>query len=295
MKKIILFCLIIVFNSYTQEGGNAGLAVLKSPLTAWQMALGEQLTVGREATWTNPALMAGNTSVTLLINHEKWISDVDANFIGIQIPTGNWVLSAQYFISQVEGLEVRTAATETPVSLTDAHFLYGKISAGYRWNENIFIGSSIKMISEKIYTSWNQGYALDFALTYFHKDIPLSISAMAANLGSTHKLRTESTIMPFLFAVGAKYQILEIPQRYNLDLTTEIRKSRSTNTKISIGAEFSLFNIVHFQSGYILNDEYKNFSAGMQVSWNNMRFGIGWLPMSNDFSDKKSFSFNIDF
>lgn len=294
MKQIIGILILSVTILLSSEGGEAGFAVLKAPLTTWQSGIGEKMTVGRDASWTNPSALGLVNDVTTIINHDKWFNDINSNHIGIQIPVGNWVFSGQYYISQIDGIEVRTAPTEIPAAETDAHYLYGKLGVAYQLNNNIFLGISGKFLSEKIFSNWNQGYALDFAGLYKFDQIPLLISGLLANIGSTQNLQNEQTELPFLYALGIDYQIWQ-KESYEVNLLSEFRKSTSSSVKMSLGSELGIWHTIYIQLGYIFNDEYKSFTAGTQVEWQNFRLGVSWVPLGSDFGDKTSFSFNVVF
>ena len=294
MKNIIIYLLINMAILSASEGGQSGFAVLKVPLTTWQSGIGEIMTVGMDASWTNPAALVLDEDVSAIINHDKWFSDISSNHLGLKIPMGNWAISGQYYISQIEGLEVRTAPTELPDTETDAHYMYGKLGLSYQYDESIMLGVSAKFLSEKIFSNWNQGYAFDIAGLYKFNSIPLLVSALLANIGSMENLQNDETELPFLYALGADYRLLT-KETYELNVLGEFRKSTSSPFKFSLGSELGIWQTIYFQLGYIFNEEYKSFTAGTQVEWKNFRLGVSWVPMGSDFGDKTSFSVKVVF
>jgi len=281
--------------SIAGPGGDAGFPVLKQPLSAWQSGLGEQLILGRDATWTNPALAARQENVTMILNYEKWFTDVTASHLGAHFPIGDWVVSTQFYLTQVSGLEVRTAATEVPVTDTDAHYLFAKVGIGYQLSDQISLGLSGKYIGEKIFTSTSQGMALDFAAYYKFNEIPAEVSILLANLGSTDNLLNESTPLPLLFGIAGSYGILQDYESVNVNLIYEAKTSQSSEFKNTFGAEIGLWDVMYVQLGYMLNEEIKSFTAGTQVSWKGFRIGFAWVPVTSDFGDRTSFSLVVDF
>jgi hypothetical protein len=292
--KILLF-FIFVFMAFAQDGGNAGLAVLKMPVSSWQSGIGGAMSVGRDAGWTNQSAAAFNGNVSVMINYEEWFEDVYSSSLGAHFPAGDFVITTQLFLNQVSGLEVRTAATEAPLAVTDAHILYGKLGAGYRVNENLAMGLSLKYIGERIFSENSQGYAADLSAYYKFAEMPVELSLLLANLGKMGNLRNEATDLPFCFALGGKYKMIFAAGQIGVNLISEVRKSISSETKISLGSEILLLDMVAFQLGYLFNDELTGFTAGSHVYWEKMRFGMAWVPAASDFGDHLSFSLAVSF
>ena len=290
-----LWIFALVATVFGGDGGGAGLPVLKAPVSSWQSALGEVMTLGEDGSWTNQSQAAWLNDVNVMMNYESWFTDVSSSFLGAHFPAGNFVISTQLFFNQINGLEVRTAATEQPDALTEAHTIYAKLGAGYRVNDRISVGLSVKYIGEKIFSEGSQGYAVDLSGSYRMETVPLEFSLLVANLGKMDNLLYESTQLPLLFAAGAKYGMMLYYDQIELNLIGEVRESNSASTKVTLGSEINMLRMLAFQVGYILNDDLKSFTMGTHVYYKKFRFGMGWVPTASDFGDHFSFSLAVSF
>jgi hypothetical protein len=292
--RLVFVILTLVFSYLSaQNGGDAGFAVLKQPLTTWQMNLGENLSSGADAAWTNPAALMQYRGVTAQLNHSNWLAAVQANHIGVIIPLDNWAMAFQFHQSAVDDIEIRSSPTTLPGAYNSSYLMYGRFSLGYRFSQQWQFGLAAKIIAENLYSQWNQGYAFDFAGRYTFANLPLQLNLLLANIGGSGKVIDENTDLPMLVAAGAAYEVVEYNEYLCVTLVSEYRQGLSLRPRLSIGTELEFWQILQLQAAYLANVEYRSFSAGLHLNWQAFRIGIGWLPMQSGFADKTSFSLQV--
>jgi hypothetical protein len=294
MKKFMLSILFVFVALQAAE--NSGFPVLRLPLMTGQNAIGEQLLLGDDAAWSNAALLTRyRTRSVAGIYHEQWLEDIQTNNIGIIMPAQNFTFGAQFNIQQIDNIEVREGPSLQPLSYTDAHYLYGKVSVGFMAMDNLSAGVSFKYLHEKIFSSGNDGYALDFAGHYRITEYGIEASAAILNLGSMGELGAETTSLPTTYAAAVQYDFSNLVNDVPATLYAEFKKSDNSDAIVSLGGQYIFAEVLALQAGYLLNSSEKSYTLGGQIRWQHYHFGAAWIPMNNDFGDRLSFSFLLHF
>ena len=138
---------------------------------------------------------------------------------------------------------------------------------------------SYKYLYEGIYTDEDNGYALDFGLTYTQLINGLTIGASYRNLGSMNILKNEATVLPADFRVGASYNYPLTD--YKMDFTVLAgyqNYTKQNESHIHLGGEVLYDRTFAVRVGYLTNDYTKSFSAGFGVFWKGINLDYAYVP-----------------
>ncbi len=98
------------------------------------------------------------------------------------------------------------------------------------------------------------------------------------NLGSEVKFAEEGYPLPTIFSAGVGYTLLNI-DNHSLRLALQADFPLHDDISVSVGTEYSLFNLAYLRAGYTFNSVERSFSAGFGA-----RLALGFTEYALDYT-----------
>lgn len=297
MKKVVFILSLFWVLSQTVYGSN-GMAFLKIGAGARAAAMAEAYTaVANDATglFWNPAGIVQAPTRQIVLSHNQWLNDVTHDFIGLVFPNKNSALGLSLILNNIEGLERRTIASETPIAEFSAHDLWAGLSYARRIGSRGNIGLTAKYLYEKIYLETASGLAFDLGAQYrIQENSNLVFAAVIQNIGATTALRQEKIRLPLTFRAGLAWRLpMVLPGKtlFSLDLM----QVRDENTHINLGAEYTWRQRIAMRVGYQTGFEDKGLAAGFGLIFGFFNFHYAFVPFGADFNHTHRFELGLKF
>jgi hypothetical protein len=298
MKKIVYFILIFCSTISAQSAGNSGLAFLKLGFGARNISMGD---VGTEisndvsAFFYNPAKLADNEDNEVMIMHNSWIQGTTSEIFAVKTSVLDLPLAFGVDVTNINNIEVRTAATDNPEATFNANYFAGSISTGFDVFDNITFGATVKYLYEGLYSDEATGWGLDFGLNYKTPIDGLNAAMVIKNLGSTNDLKNESTKLPTEFRVGPAYEI-NLFNKFDVTTAVEFQKYLPTfDSHINFGAEILYDNLIALRAGYQSAYESKGFTAGFGLIWGGFGLDYAYQPFNDGLGNANIISLRFKF
>lgn len=303
--RFLAFFLLISTVTMAQVGGEEVYQFLNISTSARQVALGgEVLTLVDDVSqpiW-NPASINSEIDRELAVNYTSYLAGINigsASFAYTFNRRFGTIHSSVKYLNYGTLIGADVDGNETGnFSASDIAF-----SVGYGYNlpwADILIGTNVKVIYSNIDTFSSTGVALDVGVMYYNPYKPFRFSVVARNIGTQiTSFNGTKERLPFEVAVGASYQLENVPLRWYLTMdnlqkwqvavanpsnsTTDLN-GNVTEESISffdnltrhmvIGAELFPERVINLRLGY-------NFRRGQELQLQNVRtfggisFGFG--------------------
>lgn len=300
--KTILFCLIFI------------LFITGYVFASIQTKSGEVLLIN-----TNASLSAsGNAGIAALHNHQNSVS-LNPAFISLQ-DKRNIIFSFNRYIESVNQQEINyfTEINNKFYGFGISYInygsfqrtLYNEITGDYYFQgdfsasdiilkayiptpefKDIITGFSIKFLREKIDNYNANAFMIDAGAVYEIPESEITVGVSIQNFGTKMKFNKESYDLPLLFRTGTTIFIPELKTYLNCDW----QKIKNNTGEFLLGLQFLLNNYLQLNAGFNnVNDAGKGYSAGFDLSINNMEIQYAFEPYDN-FNSAHRFTFIYDF
>lgn len=303
--RIFALFLLLISNVFGQVGGEEVYQFLNVSTSARQVALGgEVLTLIDDVSqpiW-NPASINNEIDRELAVNYTSYLS-------GINIGSASFAYTFDRHFGTLHS-SIKYLNYGTLIGADEAGNEIGTFNAsdisfslGYGYNlpwVDILIGTNVKIIYSSIDSYTSTGVALDFGIMYYNPYNPFRFSVVARNIGTQiTSFNGTQERLPFEVAVGASYQLKNVPlrwyltmdnlQKWNVAVPNPSNSTTDLNGNVTqeeitfldnltrhmvIGAELFPERIINLRVGY-------NFRRGEELKLQNVRtfggvsFGFG--------------------
>lgn len=300
---LLIFFVLCVFTSSVNAGDSAGQAgttsanYLKIGVGARAAALGgAYVALSDDATagYWNPAGLSQVSCTELIFMHNSWYDDINVEYLGAALPASEIVtfgLGFSYLdYGSFEGYDI----DDNPTGEYSANAMVASASASFRLSDNIALGATGKLLTEKLESSSANGLALDLGLHYRTQYVSVGLNYM--NIGSGLKYEDETFPLPTRLAAGAALHFFDD----RLRLATDIENPNDGSMSLHQGVEYCYENTVFLRSGYA--HRFENVSGGSDTGLTlgfGIRHSIGsvdysYLPDA-DLGDIHKISFRLSF
>jgi tetratricopeptide (TPR) repeat protein len=290
MKKLCIALSIVCALSVAagrapaQDGTGGTRSVFSIGAGARAIALGGAFSaIGDDASvlYYNPAALRTCRYPGVVLNHIQLFSDFsDAayDFVGLVYPT----ISAGSI-----GLGVMTVGTggikgfdefsrETgELSYRESQMILGyALDLPWRQIGDVTLGSSVKVLSQRVGESSAAGTGLDVGFVYRPKYVRrLSIGCNLQDIvGAETKLVTLTDKVDRTIMVGAGYTY-PFQNGSSLSLALQMNAPQRDDTELRFGAEYMFKNFVSVRVGY----DSEMITAGLGVAWRGFSFDYGYF------------------
>lgn len=272
------------------KGGRTSFQFLKIGVGARQAALGEaSIAMVRDvnATFWNPANIAGIENVEASFNYNRWLADmnytagaVGYRWDGVGILAFN-VASLDYGDipeSLVTGSGT-SKDTRTGNTFSGGDLLLG-LTYAREFTDRLAIGVAVKYVREDLWNHTASNVAFDVGTNYRmgYKGITLAMSAQnfaggVSFLGEDESDRTEGYDMPLLFRIGVSSNvvgdedgIVSLGAAHRLVMSVEAINTNDYSERFHLGGEYTFADLLSLRGGYRFNYQEGNLALGFGLS-----------------------------
>jgi hypothetical protein len=298
MKKTLLIIIIACSISLGQSAGNSGLSFLKFGFGARNIAMGDAGSTASNdlsAMFYNPARLVSTEMNEVMFMHNEWIQDVSSEVGGIKWNMFSLPFAVGFNVTTVSDIEVRDKPGD-PISKFNANYFFGSLSSGFTVIEDLDFGATFKYLYEGLLKDESTGYGFDFGLNYLTPIKGLTASAVLKNIGSMSELRIEKTKLPSELRFGGAYNFGLETAKLGFIFAAEFQKYLDTeDIHINGGGEIVYDQTFAARVGYQSGYEARNFTGGVGIMWNNLRFDYAYMPFSLGLGNANLFSIQFKF
>jgi len=299
-KLLILIALLtftIQVNAQFEKKAQVGMKFLSNPVSAEVIARGSagiNATYNSNGIFWNPALTSlipGNFDISL--NYHQWIADISYNAVaasvnafdfGIVTVSGTFVDYGDLYTTvrsnNAQGYE--ETGTFSPLAYTVGLGFAQKISDKFSYGINLkyvqqdlgsaWVTASGDSLTDPAYSRTLKKYdmgavAIDIGTYYDFNYKGITFAATLANVSQEKKYEYEIFPLPFSVNFGATVSpmqfLMENAQGHDIILMVESHHPRDFGEKIKLGFEYNYSGMIFLRTGYITNQDERNFSAGV--------------------------------
>ncbi len=249
----------------SDDVGTSAAQVLKLGLGARALALGgafSGLADDVTAIHWNPAGLAGIQGWELTFMHQSLLSDVSYESAAFARPLpGVGVLAGDLNYLHMDRLEGRDQLGE-PTSEFGCSDINLALGLGAKAGPNLFLGASIKYLSETIEDYTAHTVAFDLGWLYKTPWSKLRLGGAVQNLGHDVKFISESFELPSVIKLGLALN--DTLGRGAINAVADFYASSDNGNSLRAGAEFVYGNMIAIRMGYSGGSE---FNSNSKLSW----------------------------
>jgi hypothetical protein len=285
------------------KAGRSAMQFIKIGVGARQTAVGEAsiaLVRDANATFWNPAAIAGVTGVEASFSYNRWIGDLKyyAAAAGFRVPDigifGVSFGSLNY--GKIQEALVRSSGTSSDTrtggTFTGKDMLVG-LSYAREFSDRLSVGITAKYLQEKLFIYSSDMFAFDVGTFYDTGFNGIRFGMSFQNFGKAVKFldegdREEGYDVPLLFRVGVAADLLgpegafvSVGNGHRMTLAFEALNTNDYGERYHVGGEYTLLDFLVLRGGYRFNyaEGKVSFGAGVQqvVSGLNVRFDYSYV------------------
>ena len=290
--RFFLLISILIFLPLIAQAQESGLAFLRIGANAAASAMGDAQVSNSDdafATYWNPAGLAAATTNSAALSYHIWVAT-----------TRTYSLAGRFGAGKSGGFGVFVTALDSgnlpardepgaPTGMFDAQFLSTGAAYGHSFGA-VRVGTTIKFLSERIFSNSARGYAFDFGIQADLFQESVRLGAAFQNLGEMSRLSAEATELPRTLRGGVSiypFRVLAMADGsvlLNAFLTGEVSYVVPTETtRFHIGAAAEVVELVVVRAGFITNDALRGLTIGGGLGSNGFFFDYAYLPFDGGF------------
>ena len=319
----------------TSKVGTAAAAFLKIPVGSRESAMGGAfvpLASGPTSVFWNPAGLASSEEFQLSLMQNRWIVELSHLFAGVSFPFAGGGIGLSIISLSSDPVEITTI--EEP-SGTGYYYNYSDLAVGLSYGRNLTdrfsLGSTIKIIQEKIYHESAHSVAIDIGSILRTNFYGFRIGMNLSNFGTDMRFTGRDLDVPYRRTIGLgeqespAYEVQaslntiywRIPTNFSFGLATDIfslsdekTAENASNSSLWLslvgnypndgdfsfrfGSEFEYRELFFMRAGYRLEEyrSYPTFGFGVNVSGINVDYSYADMGV---FNSVNMFSILIDF
>jgi hypothetical protein len=295
IKFSLLFTLLSsssLLMSADKKLAQTGFQFLSVSSDARAGAMGDAMTTifGQSSSlFFNPAGMSRQISfIDVSLSQNQWIAGINHNAISVSTAPshGKYGVFGISFIHVDYGDIQGTMVWDNSQGFIDTEILNPSAMAfgvGYAksLSDKFSVGGQVKTATQylgknvvpdsdttqSVVKNIADAVAFDFGTIYETGWKSFSFGMSVRNFSQEIKFHTEGFQLPLTFTIGASIDLMEFlpskPSVNKLILTVDALHPRSYSERMNIGMEYKLINMINIRSGYLLNYDEKNFTAGV--------------------------------
>lgn len=299
--SITLSLLLCISDLHSQNNfkkvAQSGMQYLKIGVGAEMVGRGEagiSAIKGVSSVFWNPAGLADLEDKEFYFSHNSWIADIslDAAAAGINFGNiGNFSLSLIWMnYGTLKATSVaNTTASSTQLGYVDeGTFSPSDLALGIAYarkiSEQFSVGGQIKYLYENYGhnvvvtttgTSENvdnivKAVAFDLGTIYYPGYKSLAFAMIIQNFSTDIKYEEESFGTPLTFKLGISMNMLDIFEENSANsllLTVDAIHPRDYTERLNLGVEYNYLGLIQLRSGYRMNYDIGNFTAGIGLRY----------------------------
>lgn len=291
---LIVSSLILIFSSAVCAAGS-GAAFLKIGAGARPSALGGNyvgLANDVNAVNWNPGGLGFMQEKELTAMYASWLADMNYEFAGYAQPLSNGLAIGGSLVMLQSGDMEKRSDTRENLGTFSATDTCGTLAIAKKVQENVSLGGSVKVISQKIDDESATGVAVDLGALVKTGIANLNVGVAVRNLGPQMKFINEGYNLPLTLAAGINYSLPKIT------LTSDLNYYESKVT-VGVGIEYRVINALALDLGYKAGKDNKleglaGLSAGIGFNLSKINLSYAWVPYG-ELSDTHRVSLGVKF
>ncbi len=281
MKKafLVLFSLFLVgMVAFSATGpGTTGAAFLKLPVSARAGGMGDALVaapLGGEAIFWNVGSLGFQEGLNFSAMYQVWFADINTQYIGLSYNLED-IGTLGLGVVNLGMDDMDETTIDDPNGDNLGTFTAGDMSItaafGKKVADAVSIGFGLKYISEKIADETASAFTADLGVRALFLDNALSVGLSAQNVFGKIGYN-EKDSLPLIIRGGFAYSVIK-----SLMAVGELDYHLDSGIKYSVGAEYTIADILKVRAGYKGNDDLAGFTAGLGVKYQmvNIDFSYG--------------------
>jgi hypothetical protein len=272
--------------------GSTGFAFLKLGVGARPMGLGSAyvaLADDPTATYWNPAGLAGLRATQVTAMHNEWIQDFRQEYAAVASPLGKGALGVSFsgfYTSELEGRDDVGNVTQN-FGFNDVAMTAGY---GLPLATGLDAGGVVRYVREMIADQSATALAFDLGARYRLGGTGVALGAAVQNVGGKPQFVQESFDLPTTLRLGAAWSRPLSTLHSQGTITTEVRKSRSEDTRFHVGGELLYHERVALRVGGKFGYDEEDVSFGIGLTQSRFRFDYALVPLSSNLGTAHFFS-----
>lgn len=262
---LLLIALVALFGDVSvaaSNGGRTAADFLQIGIGAKPAGMGGAYTAvsrGAEASYWNPAGLAGMEGGEISLGHFSWYQDLNLEHGAFAIavsPRATLAASMTYLnYGTIQGFD----ATGNPTGNITAYDWAGALSLGVSLSDNIALGLTGKFINQKLDEITGTGFAADIGLRF--QTSRFAFAVVGTNLGPDMKFESTSEKLPSTARVGLAFA----PFSQSVLTSIEYEKRIYGNAVMRQGLELNFNGQYFLRTGYnlYLQDESETIGTGI--------------------------------
>ncbi len=291
MKHFFLFVLMFMLVGEV-SGQDSGLTFLRIGTNAAAGAMGDAQVSNSEdafSTYWNPAGLAAATANSAGLSHHIWVAQTRTYSLAARFRSGNNG-GVGLFLTALDSGDIEARENPgSPDGVFDAQFVSVGASYGRSFGP-VRLGSSVKYLSERIFTNNATGYAFDFGFQADLFNEGLKLGAALQNIGEMSELSEIATELPRTLRAGISlypFRVLAMADGtvlLNAFLTGEVSHVfPSETTRYHFGVAAEVVELVTVRAGYVTNDALRGITIGGGLGSNGFLFDYAFMPFDDGF------------
>ncbi|MEW5693058.1 MAG: PorV/PorQ family protein [Candidatus Hydrogenedentota bacterium] len=281
---LTLFFTHTAFADISSQAGRAAAPFLKISLGARPTGLGESFVAisdDVDAINWNPAGLAYLKYPQLSTSHIEFFQDINFEAINYAHPVKNIGVTGIGFILMYMPPITKTILTQNKSDVIEVGTFIVRdmalsLSLARSLTDNLSMGTSLKLVQQRIDVATNNGILFDVGLLYKNKSRRFSIGANLQNFGEFEIDRA-----PITLRLGTAYYIIP----YKLLIAAGSNIFFDNNPVYSVGIEYNVATALTLRAGY--NYKYKSksdrlilneFTAGAGFRYENFYLDYAYVP-----------------
>ena len=292
MKKWLYPVLSFILLNGVVIAADSGLALLKVNHGARQSGMASAVVAQSDEvnlSAYNPAALVNLKKFTASFGHTAYWENVriESGYFGMNF-SDKLIWHGGIRFAVLDELEKRLTPSYYPDTYFDYHDISFKTGLSYRITSKLSAGFAAGWFLEKIDVWSGSAFNVDFGLLY-QATPALSLGASATNIGSDFTLTSSGQIgsdpisLPTTYTAGFAY-------RYDKYLGEIDMVIVDDEFHLHLGAEGHIYDQLTLRSGYMVNYDSKNFTAGASFEIYEITIDYGFLPFSNDLGTAHMFT-----
>jgi len=283
MTLRLLTTLLLFWSSLPAQGTSRGFGFLELPFSARNATLGEAMVADYSSALSahiNPAILARVDFFSISLSHQRWIQDVQSNFLFVSIPTSFVNAGLSVSMTSIGGIEVRDIPGPPSGEFTARSATIAGLVA-FQYDPSLSFGASVKHVYEKIYIDEAASVLFDIGALYRTPIEGLSGGVSIRHFGIVDKMKERRSRPPTQTAFGVSYRTA-LDDFEMLGLVSAASGTASGSLRGQIGFECEYSQVISLRFGYQSEYEVRGFSFGVGVAYGLFSFDYGSIPFATD-------------
>jgi len=301
MKKLLLFMILFpaVIIGQTKVGStaapflNIGIGPRAVSMGGAFVATANDVT----AMYWNPAGASRTNSNGAGFAHTRWFADINFNWAGAMLQLGDaGTLGLHLTYLDYGKMEVTTMREPDGTGeMFSAHDMSFALTYAFNLTDRFSIGANFKYISQSIWNTSADAFAVDIGTLFISDIYGLRIGANISNFGTEMRLkgkdllvlvdlhpdqygnndqilaelRTDSYPLPLIFKVGIAMDVIDNPM-HKITLAVDALHPNDNAETINVGMEYTFNEFISFRAGYkslFLDNSEEGLTLGVGLKY----------------------------